>query len=156
MIFKGYRTIVYLHVSTSMYILKFWQYYNWLLRCTCGHCEVMSTSRECICCYEYKEVLAIKNEHDGLKCVTDHPDFSAVCLNISNLKIAYKWYRQRYGERQEQGNEYVFNLFLSKEESISVCLTYIEMLNLIIMVYFIILILCNCWVLRHVIVFSQT
>ena len=44
----------------------------------------MPTSQECVSCYEYKEVLAIKNEYDGMACVRDHSDFSAVCLNINS------------------------------------------------------------------------
>ncbi|XP_063416278.1 uncharacterized protein LOC134697922 [Mytilus trossulus] len=72
--------------------------------CSCGNCEVMPTARECICCNEVQRVLDVKNEED-ISCITQHPGFSPVCLDVHVLGVAYFQYRQEYGERPEQANE---------------------------------------------------
>lgn len=76
----------------------------YFLRCSCGNCEVMPTARECICCNEVQRVLDVKNEED-ISCITQHPGFSPVCLDVHVLGVAYFQYRQEYGERPEQANE---------------------------------------------------
>ena len=75
-------------------------------RCTCGKCVVMPTARECICCEEINQVVTVKNE-ETVQCITDHPGFRPICLDMHVLRVAYYQYRQQYGERPEQANEYV-------------------------------------------------
>ena len=66
-------------------------------RCTCGKCEIMPMIREC------KELqrLVQKMEEDNIaeQCITLHPGFSPVCLNIWSLQAAYFNYRQQYGSQ---------------------------------------------------------
>ena len=43
----------------------------------------METSAECICCNEIPNVLTKKQENNSsIKCITEHPGFEAVCLNV--------------------------------------------------------------------------
>lgn len=69
------------------------------LRCTCGHCAIMSTSLDCVCCKEIPEVCGKINElgNSSIHCITEHPGFDAVCLNVWVLQVAYYQYRQQYG-----------------------------------------------------------
>lgn len=67
---------------------------------------VMPTARECICCEEINQVVTVKNE-ETVQCITDHPGFRPICLDMHVLRVAYYQYRQQYGERPEQANEYV-------------------------------------------------
>ncbi|KAK3587054.1 hypothetical protein CHS0354_008082 [Potamilus streckersoni] len=73
--------------------------------CNCGHCLVMPTSRECVCCCDVEKVTSVCNGYQGIQYITDHPGFRPVCLDIHVLKVAYYQYRQQFGERPEQGNE---------------------------------------------------
>ena len=63
-------------------------------RCTCGHCIVMPTSRECVCCAEIEEVTERMQEgpHE-VTCITEHEGFEPVCLNVWVLQAAYFQYR---------------------------------------------------------------
>ena len=68
-------------------------------RCTCGHCSIMDTSGECVCC---KEIAMVAGKIDALDdpslvCITDHPGFSPVCLNVWILQASYFQYRQEHG-----------------------------------------------------------
>ncbi|KAM7314871.1 P2X purinoceptor 7 [Ixodes scapularis] len=54
-------------------------------RCSCGHCVVMPTTRECLCCQEVSQVTA----KAGNKCITRHKDFFGAILNPVVLQIAY-------------------------------------------------------------------
>ena len=65
-------------------------------RCHCGHCNIMPTSGECICCCEVDKVVS-KMEETGASCITEHEGFGAVCLNRWVLQTAYFQYRQQYG-----------------------------------------------------------
>ena len=71
----------------------------------------MPSQRECICCREVVPVLNKLSEakDEDLKCITDHPDFSAVCLNVWVLQAAYSQYRQQYGNYNATINESVNN-----------------------------------------------
>ncbi|XP_070182410.1 uncharacterized protein [Littorina saxatilis] len=66
--------------------------------CQCGHCCQMPTSVECVCCHDVRQ---IKQKVDGLEeqvgCITAHPGFSTVCLDIYCLETAYYAYKQDYG-----------------------------------------------------------
>lgn len=55
--------------------------------CGCTKCLTMPRNKECICCQEWSEVLDTKLDNIG--CITDHPDFSTVCLREVVLCIAY-------------------------------------------------------------------
>ena len=79
------------------------------LRCSCGNCVVMPSQRECICCREVVPVLNKLSEakDEDIKCITDHPGFSAVCLNVLVLQAAYSEYRQQYGNYNATINESV-------------------------------------------------
>ncbi|XP_011405668.2 PREDICTED: uncharacterized protein LOC105313713 [Amphimedon queenslandica] len=67
--------------------------------CSCTHCVVMQTQRECLCCRAVQKVLDKIHEADDhqVKCITEHPGFAPVCLNIWVLQAAYSQYRQQYG-----------------------------------------------------------
>jgi len=67
----------------------------------------MPTARECVCFLEISKVVDVKNETDNIQCITDHPGFHPVCLDEYVLRVAYYQYRQQYGNRPEQENEYV-------------------------------------------------
>ena len=65
-------------------------------RCTCDHC---TTNLECVCCREIVEVRAKRDEGNSteIACITQHPGFSTVCLDVWVLQTAYYQYRQDYG-----------------------------------------------------------
>ena len=66
--------------------------------CQCGHCQVMETSRECVCCKEIPKVVdKILTSDLEQGCITKHEGFEPVCLNTWVLQAAYFEYRQRYG-----------------------------------------------------------
>lgn len=63
---------------------------------------------ECLCCSEIDCVLAKNNEAvevEGLDgppvCITQHPGFSAVCLNRWVLQTAWFQYKQQYADAYE-------------------------------------------------------
>jgi len=63
----------------------------------------MSKVDECICCCAINETVQKCQEVAtcGLgevpKCITEHPGFAAVCLDMWNLQAVYKGYCQHYG-----------------------------------------------------------
>ena len=58
----------------------------------------MAAARECVCCKEISRVVDKMNEVDpSMQCITGHPGFDAVCLNVWVLQTAYFQYRQHYG-----------------------------------------------------------
>lgn len=62
----------------------------------------MPTVAENKCCKEMNAVTATMHELPGqiINCITDHPGFESICLNIWVLKTAYSSYRQQYGHMQ--------------------------------------------------------
>ena len=71
-----------------------------LYRCECGHCTIMATNTECVCCRESAPILSKINslEDSTIHCITEHPGFSPVCLNTWVLQTAYYYeYRQHHG-----------------------------------------------------------
>ncbi|VDI42345.1 Hypothetical predicted protein [Mytilus galloprovincialis] len=64
----------------------------------------MPSAKECVCCCEISKIVDVKNEHPDTACITDHPGFHPVCLDIHVLKVAYYQYRQQYGEHPDHGN----------------------------------------------------
>ncbi|XP_040068038.1 uncharacterized protein LOC120841255 [Ixodes scapularis] len=67
--------------------------------CSCKRCEVMPTSRECACCRECPP--AVTAQPKG--CVTEHADFSLICLQPAVLRVAF-WALQEAGHNPAQGN----------------------------------------------------
>jgi len=73
----------------------------------------MDRSEECICCQEVEKVKRLNEsavEMGELEqeptCVTMHPGFKAVCLNIYVLRTASFQYRQQYGNKSYEGPEH--------------------------------------------------
>ncbi|KAJ8018712.1 hypothetical protein HOLleu_43145 [Holothuria leucospilota] len=71
--------------------------------CHCGHRVVMPTARECKCCTEIPQVQN-RMEEEGADCITTHPGFHGVCLDVWSLRTAYYGYRQQYGVNAREGN----------------------------------------------------
>ena len=61
----------------------------------------METSRECVCCKEVSRVMDKVDELDessaSIGCITEHPGFATVCLDVWVLQTAYYQYRQHHG-----------------------------------------------------------
>ena len=70
-------------------------------RCHCGHCVIMPTSTECVCCCKVEKMIS-KMEKTGASCITEYEGFSAVCLNRWVLQTAYFQCRQQYGNHLEE------------------------------------------------------
>jgi len=76
----------------------------------------MNTERESICCNEIEQLTQLL---DGMgaaihpDCITEHVDFSTVCLNRAVLTVALYSHRHRYGTSDvpTDENRYVFQLF---------------------------------------------
>ena len=65
-------------------------------RCQCGCCNFMPSSAECVCCKEIDRVVAKIGEatDNSITCITGHPGFESVCLNVWVLQAAYSLYKQ--------------------------------------------------------------
>ncbi len=60
----------------------------------------MPTATECRCCMEYSQYrnkCQNDSQNVNVPCITAHPGFAAVCLNVFVLETAYHVYRQQYG-----------------------------------------------------------
>ena len=59
----------------------------------------MPTSLECVCCREISRTVAkISEANDSaVTCITGHPGFEGVFLNVWVLQAAYFQYRQEHG-----------------------------------------------------------
>ena len=73
-------------------------------RCTCGHCMVMSTERESICCNEIEQLVQLLDAIvDGVEtesrpeCIIRHAGFREVCLSRVVLTVSLYSHRHRYG-----------------------------------------------------------
>ena len=68
-------------------------------RCECSCCDFMPTSVECICCKEIARIVEEIGEANdtAVTCITGHPAFEGVCLNVWILQAAYFQYRQEHG-----------------------------------------------------------
>lgn len=80
-----------------------------MCRCECGTCTMMTVEEECKCCQEFPIIRdkldALPGPH--LECITQHPGFNTVCLDVWVLQTAYYEYRERYGNMDNPLNEYV-------------------------------------------------
>ena len=57
----------------------------------------METNRECVCCKEIPKILEKMSKLEvPVNCITEHPGFDGVCLNVWVLQTAYYQYRQHY------------------------------------------------------------
>ncbi|XP_033730149.1 uncharacterized protein LOC117319462 [Pecten maximus] len=63
-------------------------------RCKCKRCQMMTTMAECVCCDEIMRVQETRDEIDGICCITEHPWFQTVCLDVYVLRTAYESYKQ--------------------------------------------------------------
>ncbi len=59
----------------------------------------MPTNLECVCC---KEIASVVGKLDVLEdptvtCITNHPGFETVCLDVWVLQTAYYQFRQEHG-----------------------------------------------------------
>ncbi|XP_065900520.1 P2X purinoceptor 7-like isoform X1 [Dysidea avara] len=76
--------------------------------CRCGHCIVMATQRESICCKEIEQINSLL-EGDGLAvrpvCISEHADFSNVCLCRAVLMVTLHSHRYHYGSADEPVDE---------------------------------------------------
>ncbi|CAN2388184.1 hypothetical protein PRIEUP_LOCUS14910 [Pristimantis euphronides] len=57
--------------------------------CKCGHCCIMSTVEESICCHEIFGLLSQLN--DERLCITEHPAFQELCLDRDRLDFLYRF-----------------------------------------------------------------
>ncbi|XP_075531203.1 uncharacterized protein LOC142564187 isoform X2 [Dermacentor variabilis] len=56
--------------------------------CECGHCQVLANflEHECLCCREMGAPVSLAQPQG---CITEHPDFNVLCLNVAVLRVAY-------------------------------------------------------------------
>ena len=70
----------------------------WLYRCMCGHCLAMNSENESICTQEIVEMVQLLDGGDVCpECITEHQDFSNVCLCRAVLTVALYNHCHRYG-----------------------------------------------------------
>ena len=67
----------------------------------------MATSLESVCCKEAERVGDVMTELENgiINCITLHPGFEPVCLNILVLTTVYYQYRQQYNVNIENAPE---------------------------------------------------
>ncbi|KAM3920883.1 uncharacterized protein RB166_010376 [Leptodactylus fuscus] len=73
---------------------------NW---CDCGHCDVMSSLEESICCHEISSL--IPQLTDERFCITMHPAFRELCLDQDRLDFLY-----RFLARIKRKNDILYHL----------------------------------------------
>lgn len=62
----------------------------------------MEMEAESSCCQEAQRIVDKMTEFENsseqeLKCITQHPGFTSVCLDVHVLDTAYLQYKQQYG-----------------------------------------------------------
>ena len=73
-------------------------------------CTHMPTVRESVCCIEIPRVDEKKMSFNkDLCCITEHPGFASVCLDVYVLETAYYQYRSQYGELRTTIEEQVIS-----------------------------------------------
>ena len=74
-------------------------------RCTCTHCIVMPTLA--LYCKEIAQVIERISQLNGvvIQCITEHPGFATVCLDVYVLQTAYFQYHQQHGVYNASINE---------------------------------------------------
>lgn len=68
----------------------------------------MPSGRECVFCSEVPQVLEKRDDARTLyhqaqpyRCITEHPGFQSVCLDVHVLQTAWSQYKQQYDEPYE-------------------------------------------------------
>ena len=69
----------------------------------------MPTPAECVCCKEVDAVLSKMLDNPDTPCITEHPGFQPVCLDLWVLQTAYRAYREHYGHDSRPIHELVIN-----------------------------------------------
>ncbi|KAJ8027942.1 P2X purinoceptor 7 [Holothuria leucospilota] len=65
--------------------------------CTCGHCIVMPSERECLCCHEVSKIDQKRRKGKVQPiCITQKPGFQSVCLDHDVLETAFYQFNQEY------------------------------------------------------------
>jgi len=83
------------------------------IRCECGNCStnVLNNISECYCCQELdgcvedlQSDIVLQDVDDGtvLKCITEHPGFTPVCLQKWSLRLSADKYKTRERKRYQQ------------------------------------------------------
>lgn len=72
--------------------------------CSCENCQPMAREVDCFCCHECPAAKSFMYETPGMRCVTQHADFSAVCLHPSVLKVAMIAYSEFRGRTDPFSN----------------------------------------------------
>ena len=63
----------------------------------------MPTLKECLCCQEIAQVVNKMSMNTvAMQCITEHPGFTTVCLDVWVLQTAYFQYQQQYGMQRGQ------------------------------------------------------
>ena len=62
----------------------------------------MTTQAESVCCHDYRQTLSTIGEAEfPIDCITEHPGFSTVCLDVHVLRTAYQHWRQDLGDEAD-------------------------------------------------------
>ncbi|KTG35328.1 hypothetical protein cypCar_00034270 [Cyprinus carpio] len=94
--------------------------------CTCENCAVMPTEKENKCCLEIPEIVRRINQvPDTLTCITHHPGFEPVCLNVYSLQNALNVYKADYGPLRLRGIEKRYR-HLAHRSFVSWCWGYLS------------------------------
>ena len=100
-----YNSTLHVHLLTlaikadlrSIYCILFYA------RCTCGGCraELLQNAMQCQCCKEIdaceaalNNELVLREVGESPRCVTLHPGFKQVCLEVWSLRLAGRKYRK--------------------------------------------------------------
>ena len=68
----------------------------------------MPTVKESVCCKEIGRVVEKMDSYEGaddLDCITMHPGFRTVCLDLYVLETAYYQYRQQYADAKDDATD---------------------------------------------------
>lgn len=99
-----------------------------ICRCLCEFCQIMDRREECVCCQEIERVKRLNSEAVEDRelqveppCVTQHPGFSAVCLNPYVLRTAWYQYRQQYANKAFDGPLHKKNRHIAYRQFVRWC-----------------------------------
>ncbi|XP_057675909.1 uncharacterized protein LOC130906042 isoform X2 [Corythoichthys intestinalis] len=93
--------------------------------CRCQKCVKMPTEPENVCCIEINEVKKRMQELPvPPMCMTDHPGFEPVCLNVFSLQNVCNIFNADYGRLKLQGLEHRYR-YMAKRSFVSWCWGYL-------------------------------
>lgn len=87
----------------------------------------MDREEECCCCQEIEQVKAKNVEAVQIEnieqpsCITDHPGFKAVCLNVWVLQAAWYQFRQQYGDKAYEGPDHKLKRHIAYRQLVRWC-----------------------------------